>query len=135
MPDLDLIKQAEQGVWQRVPRCGPAIMAAGQGFVQTATDARAFAADSLRKQQNDYVELNERLYFSRVLGARLPLSVRPLVLDDAAPQSPRLAVRIAHDAAGVVENHRRPLLGRVGGPGRNCRVVRIAVSGEGDPGC
>jgi FMN-dependent oxidoreductase (nitrilotriacetate monooxygenase family) len=54
--------------------------------------------------------------------------------DDAGPDEARVAVGVVSDAALVVEDHRRAVRRRVGGPGRYCRIVCAAVASEGDPG-
>jgi hypothetical protein len=57
MPDLDLIKQAEQGCG-RFGKASPAILS---GLSMTATNAGDFAADFLQKQQTDKWVFNKWL--------------------------------------------------------------------------
>ncbi len=57
MPDLDLIKQAEQGCW----RFGKASPAISSGSTKTATSAGDFAADLLQEQQTARRRFNEWL--------------------------------------------------------------------------
>src|SRR5713226_3768170 len=57
-----------------------------------------------------------------------------LILDDPGPQEARLAVGVVCDTAGAVEDHRRAVRIRVGGPSRDGGIVWAAVAGEGDPG-
>ena len=57
MPDLDLIKQAEQGCG----RFGEADPSISSGSTKTATNAGDFAADLLQEQQTTRRSFNEWL--------------------------------------------------------------------------
>ena len=61
------------------------------------------------------------------------MTASALLRNDAAPQEPHLAAGVMHDVAVGVEDQHRATVARVGGPGRDCRIVRDAVAGEGDP--
>src|SRR5882724_6878149 len=66
MPDLDPIKQAEQGCGL-FSKARPAI---SSGATKTSTQAADFAADLLQKQHTDRWCFSERLYPARLLRAR-----------------------------------------------------------------
>ena len=84
--------------------------------------------------RNDSVNLVE-IYPSQSKAGRTTVRAcfSALALDDAASQQARIAVRVVNDTAFGVEDHRRAVRIRIGGPGRDCGIIRAAVAGEGDP--
>src|ERR1700730_10040048 len=64
-------------------------------------------------------------------GARLVLG---LIMDNPGPQQAGLAVGVVGDTASGVEDHRRAVRIRIGGPSRDRGIIWAAVAGEGDPG-